>query len=155
MDNSPRYCSQGLVGGTKQHTCADGTTFTCSAGTRDCMDNSPTYCTQSDAAKDAAKDAAQDAAQDAAKDAAKGMVGGKEQHTCADGTTFTCSAGTRDCKDNSSWYCNDSAKVAADNAGELSGVKQPDPQYMAAEEAAEEAAAEAAKAKTRGSFRFV
>jgi len=35
----------------------------------------------------------------------RGLVGGGEQHKCANGSHFNCPGGTRDCHDNSPKYC--------------------------------------------------
>jgi hypothetical protein len=39
-------CDQGnpTLGAREQHSCGDGTVFTCNGGTQGCFDNSPLYC---------------------------------------------------------------------------------------------------------------
>lgn len=68
-----------LLGGQETHTCANGSSFTCSGGTRGCFDNSPSFC----------------------------GTGGSESHTCADGRIFPCQGGTQGCFDNSPTFCGE------------------------------------------------
>ena len=69
-----------MLGGSEQHSCANGGVFHCAGGTRDCRDDSSLFCSPP-------------------------RRGAPEQHSCPDGSVFLCAGGTRDCRDGSPRFC--------------------------------------------------
>jgi len=124
--------SSDMIGIPKTFRCDNGQTFQAAIGTYGAVNNSPRFCPQIEVDKNMpVKTSTVSNNNSTTGGSTTGgsttggstpsngkMLGAKETHRCANGTTFTCQGGTLGCVDNSPKYCGGSKETREVDCGD-------------------------------------